>query len=187
MGVSATDRSYDNLAAALRTGSADAVARLRDVVTARHGEAGDHARWGRLCEQAGEAGLALTEYQQEEDTVRIYTLCERCVASVDIVGTGGYIERAGASERDGTASRLRTERGRRAYRGVLRSNTRDLLIRSSTRRPDSNRITPPIAIPHPSTLPARLSFCPLGGAVRLCPCPGESLRLPEKGGRHDHV
>ena len=29
---------------------------------------------------------------REEDSVRIYTLCERCVASVDIVGTGVYIE-----------------------------------------------------------------------------------------------
>jgi CRISPR-associated protein Cas2 len=33
------------------------------------------------------------QINQEEDTVRIYTLCERCVASVDIVGTGVYIER----------------------------------------------------------------------------------------------
>ncbi len=32
------------------------------------------------------------QINQEEDTVRIYTLCERCVASVDIVGTGVYIE-----------------------------------------------------------------------------------------------
>ena len=29
---------------------------------------------------------------RDEDSVRIYTLCERCVASVDIVGTGVYIE-----------------------------------------------------------------------------------------------
>jgi CRISPR-associated protein Cas2 len=28
-----------------------------------------------------------------EDTVRIYTLCERCVSSVEIIGTGVYIER----------------------------------------------------------------------------------------------
>ena len=29
---------------------------------------------------------------REEDTVRIYALCDRCVASVEIVGTGVYIE-----------------------------------------------------------------------------------------------
>jgi CRISPR-associated protein Cas2 len=32
------------------------------------------------------------EINQEEDTVRIYTLCERCVSSVDIIGTGVHIE-----------------------------------------------------------------------------------------------
>jgi len=30
---------------------------------------------------------------RSEDTVRIYTLCERCVSSVEIIGTGVYIER----------------------------------------------------------------------------------------------
>jgi CRISPR-associated protein Cas2 len=30
---------------------------------------------------------------REEDTVRIYTLCERCVSSVEIIGTGVFIER----------------------------------------------------------------------------------------------
>jgi CRISPR-associated protein Cas2 len=29
---------------------------------------------------------------REEDTVRIYTLCERCVAAVEIIGTGVFIE-----------------------------------------------------------------------------------------------
>jgi CRISPR-associated protein Cas2 len=33
-----------------------------------------------------------TRINREEDTVRIYTLCDRCVASVEIVGTGVYIE-----------------------------------------------------------------------------------------------
>ena len=54
---------YDAVAAAIRDGGAGALERLRGIVTARRGERGDHARWGRLCEQAGEAGLALTEYQ----------------------------------------------------------------------------------------------------------------------------
>jgi len=30
---------------------------------------------------------------QEADTVRIYTLCERCIPSVEIIGTGVFIER----------------------------------------------------------------------------------------------
>jgi len=33
------------------------------------------------------------EINQEEDTVRIYTLCERCVSSVEIIGTGVPIEK----------------------------------------------------------------------------------------------
>ncbi len=30
---------------------------------------------------------------RDEDTVRIYTICERCVSAVEIIGTGVYIER----------------------------------------------------------------------------------------------
>lgn len=30
---------------------------------------------------------------REEDSVRIYKLCERCKASVEIIGTGVYIDR----------------------------------------------------------------------------------------------
>lgn len=56
------DESLDTLTAAIQAGHPEAVARLRGAVTARRGERGDHARWGRLCEQVGEAGLALTEY-----------------------------------------------------------------------------------------------------------------------------
>ena len=33
------------------------------------------------------------EIDREEDSVRIYTLCDRCVSSVEIIGTGVYIER----------------------------------------------------------------------------------------------
>ncbi len=33
------------------------------------------------------------EINQEEDTVRIYTLCERCISGVEIIGTGVFIER----------------------------------------------------------------------------------------------
>jgi CRISPR-associated protein Cas2 len=32
------------------------------------------------------------QINREEDTVRIYTLCERCIASVEIIGTGVHIE-----------------------------------------------------------------------------------------------
>jgi tetratricopeptide (TPR) repeat protein len=54
---------YENLIVALQNGSAEAVSRLREAVVARRDQHGDHARWGRLCETAGEPGLALTEYQ----------------------------------------------------------------------------------------------------------------------------
>lgn len=30
---------------------------------------------------------------RSEDSVRIYTLCERCVSGVEIIGTGVYVER----------------------------------------------------------------------------------------------
>jgi len=30
---------------------------------------------------------------RDEDSVRIYILCERCVSSVEVIGTGVYIER----------------------------------------------------------------------------------------------
>jgi CRISPR-associated protein Cas2 len=33
------------------------------------------------------------QINKEEDTVRIYTLCERCIAGVEIIGTGVFIER----------------------------------------------------------------------------------------------
>jgi CRISPR-associated protein Cas2 len=33
------------------------------------------------------------QINQDEDTVRIYTLCERCIAGVEIIGTGVLIER----------------------------------------------------------------------------------------------
>jgi CRISPR-associated protein Cas2 len=32
------------------------------------------------------------EIDRTEDSVRIYTLCERCVSSVEIIGTGVHIE-----------------------------------------------------------------------------------------------
>jgi tetratricopeptide (TPR) repeat protein len=57
------DNVVELLSAALQSGASDALPRLREAVTARRSEAGDHARWGRLCEAAGEARLALTEYQ----------------------------------------------------------------------------------------------------------------------------
>jgi len=33
------------------------------------------------------------QINRDEDTVRIYTLCGRCVSAVEIIGTGVYIER----------------------------------------------------------------------------------------------
>jgi hypothetical protein len=57
------DRTYSEMASALESSDPNALSRLREVVAARREAQGDHARWGRLCEQAGEAGLALTEYQ----------------------------------------------------------------------------------------------------------------------------
>jgi hypothetical protein len=53
---------YDDIEAGIRAGDAGAVVRLREAVGRRREERGEHARWGRLCEAAGEAGLALTEY-----------------------------------------------------------------------------------------------------------------------------
>ncbi len=31
---------------------------------------------------------------RDEDSVRIYTLCQRCISGVEIIGTGVFIERA---------------------------------------------------------------------------------------------
>ena len=33
------------------------------------------------------------QIDRTEDSVRIYSLCERCVSSVEVIGTGVYIER----------------------------------------------------------------------------------------------
>lgn len=76
--------TWDALAEEIRSGNPDAPARLREAVAARREARGEHARWGRLCETAGEAGLALTEYQlalrdDPEDVValsRLATLYE---------------------------------------------------------------------------------------------------------------
>lgn len=51
------------LTESLRAHDPDAPARLREAVAARRGEMGGHAGWARLCEEAGESGLALSEYQ----------------------------------------------------------------------------------------------------------------------------
>ncbi|MFB3819602.1 MAG: CRISPR-associated primase-polymerase type A1 [Candidatus Methylomirabilales bacterium] len=72
--------AFEILAAAIEAGEAEARPRLREAVAARRGAAGDHARWGRLCERAGEAGLALTEYQlalrdDPEDVAALSRLC----------------------------------------------------------------------------------------------------------------
>ena len=54
---------FDEITAEIHAGDPEVAAHLREAVAARRQERGDHARWGRLCEQAGETGLALTEYQ----------------------------------------------------------------------------------------------------------------------------
>lgn len=53
----------DAIREALRRGEETARERLRRAVAARRGEVGEHAAWGRLCEEAGEPGLAVSEYQ----------------------------------------------------------------------------------------------------------------------------
>ena len=57
------DTTIEDLDRAVRAGEAGALERLKAAVAARREARGEHARWGRLCEAAGEAGLALTEYQ----------------------------------------------------------------------------------------------------------------------------
>lgn len=47
----------------LGRGDAEALAELRRVLAERRSVRGDHAAWARLCEEIGQPGLALTEYQ----------------------------------------------------------------------------------------------------------------------------
>jgi hypothetical protein len=51
------------LRTAVRDGSASAVEALRQTVIDRRPQRSGHLEWGRLCEEAGESGLALSEYQ----------------------------------------------------------------------------------------------------------------------------
>lgn len=53
----------ERLAAGVRTRQPDALARLREVIASRRAEGGAHRQWAQLCEEAGEFGLALGEYQ----------------------------------------------------------------------------------------------------------------------------
>jgi hypothetical protein len=48
---------------ALRQGDLAVVEALREAVASRRRERGGHAEWARLCEEAGETALALSEYQ----------------------------------------------------------------------------------------------------------------------------
>jgi CRISPR-associated protein Cas2 len=50
---------------------------------------------GEVTERTLEAlrGGMAKHINQEEDTIRIYALCERCIAGVEIIGTGVFIER----------------------------------------------------------------------------------------------
>lgn len=113
---------YEELELAIRSGDPEGVARLREVVTSRREQRGEHARWGRLCEAAGETRLALTEYQlalrdDPEDVValaRLATLYEErgeadhaiecaerwvCVAPGDAEAVGRLLELLLATER----------------------------------------------------------------------------------------
>jgi hypothetical protein len=53
----------DPIRAALRAGEPDAAARLRTLVEKRRAETGGHGETAAACEEAGEGGLALSEYQ----------------------------------------------------------------------------------------------------------------------------
>jgi hypothetical protein len=53
----------DALREALRAGDPQALERLRVAVAARRQQRGGHTEWGQFCEEAGEGGLALSEYQ----------------------------------------------------------------------------------------------------------------------------
>lgn len=57
------DGAWEELRRAVREGRPGAVEALREAVRARRGEPGDHLDRARLCEEAGEVGLALSEYQ----------------------------------------------------------------------------------------------------------------------------
>jgi tetratricopeptide (TPR) repeat protein len=53
----------ERLAPSARARQPEALARLREVIASRRGERGLHREWAQLCEEAGEFGLALGEYQ----------------------------------------------------------------------------------------------------------------------------
>ncbi len=42
--------------------------------------------------------MILREIDPTEDTVRIYHLCERCIPSTEVLGTGVYVERGDEDE-----------------------------------------------------------------------------------------
>lgn len=54
---------FRRLLADLRARDAAALAQLQEAVAGRRDQRGEHADWARLCEEAGEPGLALAEYQ----------------------------------------------------------------------------------------------------------------------------
>lgn len=53
----------ETLRALLAAADPTVAGRLRDATAARRSERGGHEDWARLCEEAGELGLAFTEYQ----------------------------------------------------------------------------------------------------------------------------
>jgi tetratricopeptide (TPR) repeat protein len=55
--------SLDELRTAFAEQRPRALEALRDALAVRRREPGDHAEWARLCEEAGESALALSEYQ----------------------------------------------------------------------------------------------------------------------------
>jgi hypothetical protein len=77
--VDAGGDSPERLAAGVRARQLEALSRLREVVASRRGERGEHREWAQLCEEAGEFGLALGEYQialrdDPQDTVALIRL-----------------------------------------------------------------------------------------------------------------
>jgi tetratricopeptide (TPR) repeat protein len=58
-----TDLGREDLRIAILEGRPGAIEQLRAAVSARRQERGGHLEWARLCEEAGEASLAISEYQ----------------------------------------------------------------------------------------------------------------------------
>lgn len=91
----------DDLRAAFEVGAEDFAMRLRAAVQARRDVRGGHHSWGEFCEQAGEFGLAFTEYQlalrdDEGDVRALARLVELSEERGEIERAAGYARRLAA-------------------------------------------------------------------------------------------